>query len=168
VIVAVDVHYRQAFAKAVSIEFEDWADAQPARIHEVRIEEVAAYEPGQFYKRELPCILKVLACTPLERVSCIVVDGYVTLGNGAKPGLGKYLYDHLNQQIPVIGVAKRSFHDNGEQVAQLLRGESKNPLFLTAAGMPLKEALAKVKFMQGGYRMPDLLRILDQQTKQDT
>lgn len=40
--------------------------------------EIAPYQPGEFYRRELPCLLAVLACGPVAEV--IVVDGYVWLG----------------------------------------------------------------------------------------
>ncbi|MCJ8155622.1 hypothetical protein MKJ01_17835 [Chryseobacterium sp. SSA4.19] len=36
----------------------------------------------------------------------IIVDGYVTLDNDGKLGLGGYLYDAMGQKVPVIGLAK--------------------------------------------------------------
>lgn len=164
-ILAIDVHYRATFAKAISIEFETWQDEHPSKIHEVLIDEVAAYVPGQFYKRELPCILKVLEKTPLEKIEVIIVDGYVTLSDEGKFGLGMYLYEALNQKIPIIGVAKRSFKDNEQQVQKVWRGESKNPLYVTSVDFDLEEAVHQIQQMKGQYRIPTLLKILDQHTK---
>ena len=59
-IVAIDVHYRTTFAKVVAIEFDQWTDKIPTKISETILEEVAAYVPGEFYKRELPCLLEII------------------------------------------------------------------------------------------------------------
>ena len=57
---------------------------------------VAAYVPGQFYRRELPCLLAVfgLVRQPLE---IILIDGYVWLDAQGMPGLGGHLFDALGQ-----------------------------------------------------------------------
>lgn len=164
-IIAIDVHYRENFAKAVAIEFETWQDEKASKVYEVQINKAAEYIPGQFYKRELPCILKVLEKTSLESTDVIVVDGYVTLSNEGKFGLGMYLYEALNQKIPIIGVAKKSFKDNEQQVRKVLRGESKNPLYVTSVGFDLDKAAKLIEQMKGEYRIPTLLKILDQHTK---
>lgn len=163
--VAIDVHYRTTFAKAVSIEFEDWKAEQPTLINEVILPEVSPYIPGQFYKRELPCILKVLELTNLSKVDTIIIDGYVTLDDKGKPGLGRYLYEHLQQSIPIIGIAKRPFKDNAQYVKKIFRGESKQPLYITSIGVELTEVAKKIQEMSGKFRIPTLLKILDKETK---
>lgn len=164
-IVAIDVHYRTDFAKAVAIEFQTWQDATPLNIHVIQLESVAEYVPGQFYKRELPCILAVLEKVALEEVECIVVDGYVWLSNEGKHGLGMYLYEALDQKAPIIGVAKRSFKDNDAYVKKVFRGASKNPLYVTSVGIDVEVAANYIQDMYGAYRLPDLLKTLDRQTK---
>ncbi|WP_321540339.1 hypothetical protein [Flavobacterium piscinae] len=47
-IVAVDVHYKEAYAKTVLVLFEDWLDDTYTEILEVNTFEVADYEPGFF------------------------------------------------------------------------------------------------------------------------
>jgi len=165
-ILALDVHYRNDHAKAVSVAFKDWQDAPPQEIKEVLIEEVADYIPGQFYKRELPCLLKVLAQTPREQVDLIIIDGYVFLDDAGRPGLGYYLYEALDKKIPIVGVAKRAFKNNKKHVREILRGKSKNPLFITSVGIELEVAAEFIQEMPGKYRMPDMLRLLDQTTKE--
>jgi len=164
-IIAIDVHYRENTAKTVSIEFENWLDDVPASIHIIETPIVADYVPGQFYKRELPCILEILKLSDLSKISAIIVDGYVVLDDAGKKGLGGYLYAELNQQIPIVGVAKRSFHSLKEKVIPVKRGESKNPLFVTQLGGDLTDYAKKVAEMAGDFRIPNLLKILDAETK---
>ena len=132
-IAALDVCYSETGATASGVLFMHWTSEQHARELREFIEQVQPYEPGSFYKRELPCLLKLLE--PVKgRVETIIVDGYVWLGPGNSPGLGAHLYEALGKQVPVIGVAKSMFRGatNSEAV---LRGRSRRPLHVTAAGM---------------------------------
>jgi deoxyribonuclease V len=79
--------------------------------------------------------------------------------------LGTYLYEALVRKVPVIGVAKTRFFSNTQYVAEILRGESKNPLFVTSVGMPLDTAAARIQSMAGPFRIPTLLKLLDVETK---
>ena len=79
---------------------------------------VSRYISGQFYKRELPGILRLLEQfdeTPDE----MVIDGYVMLGD--RPGLGQYLFESFVGRIPVIGVAK-SKHRKSSAIEVLTEG----------------------------------------------
>jgi len=158
-IVSVDVDYRPDFAQAAAVVFEDWEEAAPLEERVVRIDEVAPYVPGAFYKRELPCILAVLK-EILQRPAIVVVDGYVWLGGLSKPGLGAHLYRALGESTSVIGVAKTPFHSATDAIA-ITRGKSLTPLFVTAAGMNACDAAASVARMHGPYRIPTLLKRTD-------
>ena len=60
-IAAVDVCYdEQGGAVAACVLFHAFSDAQEARVLVERVTGVLPYEPGSFYKRELPCVLQVL------------------------------------------------------------------------------------------------------------
>ena len=72
-----------------------------------------------------------------------------------------HLYDSLENKIPVIGVAKRSFEGTPEQF-ELYSGESAKPLFVTAVGMTLEEAKAHIVSMHSEHRIPTLLKRVDQ------
>ncbi|MEM6298477.1 MAG: endonuclease V, partial [Bacteroidota bacterium] len=128
-------------------------------IFRVVVNEIAPYESGSFYKRELPCLLRLLE--EVESYSTtIIIDGYCWLSDETQKGLGAYLYETLEGQIPVIGVAKNAFKNS--QVAQpLYRGESQKPLYVTAVGMPLDEAVKNIEQMHGEYRLPTLLKAVD-------
>jgi len=164
-ILALDVHYRTDTAKTVCIVFHNWTDEKPADMHTTFTADVAEYEPGAFYKRELPCLLEALKSFSMNEIAVIVIDGYVVLDDNGKPGLGAHLFDALEQKIPVIGVAKTRFFSNTQFVAEIFRGESQNPLFVTAAGIPLDIAADHIRSMAGPYRMPGLLKLLDSETK---
>lgn len=164
-IFTVDVQYQEQTATAAGLLFPHWDKADIAHTLTKEITAIAPYEPGFFYKRELPCILSLLEDVaihhPIAQLEAIVVDGFVTLGEDHKPGLGMYLYDRLNHQVPVMGVAKRQFFGT-PKVCEVYRGQSQSPLFVTAQGMDLEQAKAHVKSMHGDHRLPTLLKRVDQ------
>lgn len=165
-ILAIDVYYWDNQAKTVSVNFDNWEREEVLEIQEAMLTDVDPYVPGAFYKRELPCILKVLEKIDREQIDLIIVDGYVVLDDEGKLGLGAYLYYELMERIPVIGVAKKKFHSNTRLVKEVLRGESQNPLFVSSIGIDLVEAADRIQNMQGDYRMPTLLKLVDTKSKE--
>jgi deoxyribonuclease V len=87
------------------------------------------------------------------------VDGYVLLGPN-RPGLGARLFEALGNSIPVIGVAKTYFQ--GSRAASVRRPGSDRPLFVTAVGVDLGLAAEQIARMHGPFRIPTLLRRVDQ------
>ena len=164
-LIALDVAYFGTQGHAVAVAFTDWTTAEVTAVYSATLDQVPPYEPGAFYKRELPCLLAVLAQVELAVVSCLLVDGYVTLGAEARPGLGQHLYQALGSRLPVVGVAKTRFAKVGPQVALVRRGHSQNPLYVTSAGLPLSEAARLVGGLPGPYRFPTVLKHLDDLTK---
>lgn len=165
-IIAVDVNYGENQAKSVGVIFQRWEDSKPLEVIVSYTENPHEYEPGFFYKRELPCIQELLKLTDINQIHTIVVDGYVYLNNEKKPGLGHYVYTNFEGRIPVIGVAKSAFHDNEALVKKIYRGSSTKPLYITSVGMELEVAAEHIQSMYGEYRFPHLLKLLDQQTKE--
>lgn len=165
-ILATDIYYFDDKAKAVAVAFERWTDEQPTQVFTCQLDQVAEYVPGEFYKRELPCILEVLKQPDLNQVEAIVVDGYVILDNKGKIGLGGHLFHALGGTIPVIGVAKTNFASNTRQVVEVLRGNSQRPLFVTAMGMDVSEAANHIHSMAGTFRLPTLLKEVDKISKE--
>jgi deoxyribonuclease V len=158
-ILAVDVAYRGTAATAAGVLFTSWDSDSAARTVIAKIENVAEYVPGEFYLRELPCIGKLLEQVDVP-LDCIVIDGYVTLGENESPGLGWRLWESRGRTTPVIGVAKTAFAGTPTQ-ARLYRGATARPLFVTAVGIPLVEAKACIARMHGQHRLPDLLTAAD-------
>lgn len=165
-ILAFDTYYFNAKAKTVCLRFERWTDSEPVDTFSEITEEIPDYEPGEFYKRELPCILSLLGKVPKEGMEYVIIDGFVFLDDEGKNGLGGYLYESLRREIPVIGVAKSSFHNNRKNVRELIRGKSKNPLYISAAGIDPDTAYSMIKSMKGEFRIPTLLKLLDGKTKE--
>jgi deoxyribonuclease V len=161
-----DTYYYNDKAKTVCLSFEDWNKEDDFIIYSETISNIAEYVSGEFYKRELPCILGLISKIDLEKVNLIIIDGFVYLNDNDKFGLGAYLYDALNKEIPIIGVAKRDFASINKNREILFRGKSQNPLFITSVGIELKTASEKIKNMNGEYRIPTLLKEVDRLTRE--
>lgn len=164
-IYAFDTYYYDNYANTICLAFPDWTSEHEAEIFRERTAISSDYESGAFYKRELPCILSLLNKINLNPNDLIIVDGYVTLDENGKNGLGGYLYEALNQKIPVVGIAKKGFNSNDPERRTVYRGESKTPLFLTSKGVDVDEIKAKLKQMHGSFRIPTLLKKLDHLTR---
>ncbi|MEL6655008.1 MAG: endonuclease V [Bacteroidota bacterium] len=158
-----DVHYREDFAQAAAVLLKDWTDTEATKTYVIQTPLAGEYEPGQFYKRELPVLQELLSKIE-ESLSFLVVDSYVYLGPD-RPGLGVYLYEAVDKKIPVIGVAKTHFRAAEAVEVPLLRGESLKPLFITSIGCEAIWAAGSIAEMAGPYRMPDMLKLADQLSK---
>jgi deoxyinosine 3'endonuclease (endonuclease V) len=164
-ILAFDTYYHDPAAHTVCIAFHDWTQTEPTAIYRETISGIAAYEPGAFYKRELPCILSLLRQIDLNPVTTILIDGFVYLDDNRSPGLGAHLYAALDVRIPVIGVAKTNFATLHTLKQPVVRGSSERPLYITAIGTDLDLAAQQIARMDGTFRIPTLLKLLDQQTR---
>lgn len=155
-------------ANTICLAFENW-DAEVADHEFSEIKDgVSEYIPGEFYKRELPCILGLFnqIKTEINNISCIVIDGFVYLDDNFKAGLGKHLFDSLNGKIPVIGVAKTNFATVEKLKMELFRGESRTPLYISSVGIKMETACDLIEKMHGNYRIPTLLKKVDTLTRQ--
>lgn len=145
---------------AAGVLFQKWDDECCEEIFTSHISDVEDYVPGEFYKRELPCVLKLLADHEINP-DCIVIDGLVYLDGRNKAGLGKHLFDALAGEISVIGVAKQSFKDITAEF-EVYRGGSEKPLFVTSVGVETATAKRWIAHMHGAFRVPTLLKKVDQ------
>ncbi len=158
-IACLDTDYRDDKAQCACVVLEDWTDTKPFKLYRVEVDPVAPYEPGAFFKRELPGLLKVLSLVA-EPLDFIVIDGFVLLGEN-RSGLGLHLFQSLHGRTPVIGVAKSSFQGAENVAHPLIRGTSKQPLWITAVGAELDEAVAHIQRMAGPHRIPAMLKAAD-------
>jgi deoxyribonuclease V len=159
-IACTDVHYTNTRAIAACILFHDWSDAHPDLAITEPVDDPAPYEPGRFYLRELPALLSVISKLTVRRPEVIIIDGYVWLGDRDHPGLGAHLHKALGGSAAVIGVAKKLFR-RGSAVQSVRRGTSARPLYVSAAGMDLSEAAARIVELHGEFRVPTLLKRVD-------
>jgi deoxyribonuclease V len=158
-IACTDVHYTNTHAVAACILFHDWSDTYPDLAITERVDAPAPYEPGRFFLRELPPLLSVISKLTV-RPEVIIIDGYVWLGDWDHPGLGAHLHKALGKTGAVIGVAKNPFRP-GPAVQSVRRGTSASPLYVSAAGMDLNEAAARIVDLHGEFRVPTLLKRVD-------
>lgn len=159
-ILLLDAAYSDAAVAAAGILMPRWDAEAPTSVWSKRIDEMPrAYEPGQFYKRELPILMSLIDDCPLP-VSEIVIDGYVWLSGDGRAGLGAHLYEALARKVPVIGVAKTKFRDDAWS-QPVRRGASESPLYVTAAGIDRSAAATRVARMSGVGRIPTLLKAVD-------
>lgn len=160
-----DVHYQDnesannTTAIVTGVRFSGIEHATILSEHIIEVNDVAPYQSGQFYKREMPCLLALI-----EQIQApfdvIIIDGYVFLDGINQAGLGKYLYDHLADQKPIIGIAKNRFADITEDYA-VWRGVSKHPLYVTSVGLDNEQAKTRVKTMDGNHRIPTMVNHVD-------
>jgi deoxyribonuclease V len=155
-----DVHYESHAVVTAGLGFSHWEDASSVLEVVVRTESApAVYEPGQFYKRELPHLTALIARVHSRvTINALIVDGHVWLGPG-RPGLGAHLYGALEDPIAVIGVAKSAFHEG--VAIPVVRGASRAPLFVTARGIDPAHAAELVRTMHGPHRLPTLIKRVD-------
>jgi deoxyribonuclease V len=163
-IAAVDVDYRADATIAACVVFRDWSDATEVAHYIDRGPIADPYIPGEFYRRELPALLRVLSKVP-DGLGAVIIDGYVWLAGEDQPGLGAHLYDALNHRVAVIGVAKAAFHTSSVAIP-IFRGTSKRPLLITSTGIDVNIAAVNIQRMHGASRVPTLLKRVDQLCRQ--
>jgi deoxyinosine 3'endonuclease (endonuclease V) len=157
-----DVHYEADRAITALVRFDRFTDEEPIDILVTTTQINSGYVPGEFYKRELPCLVHAVQASNYF-FDTLVIDGYVCLAAPRK-GLGHHLFDALDQKTAIIGIAKNpmklAIHHT-----PVLRGSSGKPLFISALGMELNEASERVKSMHGPFRLPTLVKLADQAAK---
>lgn len=183
-ILAIDVQYKDtettSTGYAAGVLFDGWESSAPTHTYTYVHANAEPYVAGSFFKRELPPILALIAAAPVAPRT-IVVDGFVDLVSeaGAKPGLGRRLFEHLGGGVVVIGVAKNPFRSKGEATGkeepatpglnthpgEVFRGNSGRALYVTSAGVSQEVAMALVKGMHGANRQPTMLKLVDREAR---
>lgn len=160
---AIDVHYEGETAFVAGITFSEPTQKEPDHIYYSELEVPGEYESGEFYKRELPCIIKLIEENNLFP-SVVIIDGFTYLDSQHSVGLGARLESYFSDEgkdVGVIGVAKNSRKDT-PQSWEVLRGSSAKPLYVKAAGMNDDVARKIISEMHGDFRHPTLLKLVDQ------
>lgn len=158
-----DVGYFDNAAKVVGLVIDEIGHTQ---ILQKVVDNPMPYVPGEFYKRELPCLMALINDVPINQLEYIIIDGYVYVDNDELYGLGGHLYRALAAKVPIIGVAKTFYKGNEQTTVKVVRGQSKSPLFVSSIGIDLNKAAHIIETMQGPNRIPDLIKKVDTLTKQ--
>lgn len=153
-IIAMDCHYTDTGAAAAACGITAWTHGDVVARHRITDAVAHEYVPGEFFRRELPLLLRVLAEVdwPLE---AILIDAYVDLAPD-HPGLGRRLVEAARLAQPVIGVAKTRYA-GATHAIEVLRGSSSKPLLITAANITAERAAELVHSMHGANRIPTLI-----------
>lgn len=154
-----DVYYAANNATAAAIVFSDWRSPVAEFEYTTNLSEVADYEPGKFYLRELAPLLAVIDKIE-QSIDTLVIDGYCHLSSDLKPGLGAYLDDALSRHVEIVGVAKNRYRES-RHAAEVFRGVSSKALFVTSIGVDSKLAAERVASMDGDFRIPTMLKAVD-------
>lgn len=157
-IAALDAHYAAAAAAGGCVLFEGWRAPDALSEATVLTSAPADYEPGAFYKRELPVLLALLDKLD-ARPEIVIVDGYTRFGPG-RPALGAHLRQALGGGPIIVGVAKTPYA-GAEGAADVIRGGAARPLIVTADGIDVAAAATAVAAMSGPYRLPTHLKRAD-------
>lgn len=164
-IAVLDVACRDQVAVVGMVLFRDWDSAIPSYTGRFLCTTPAAYIPGAFYRRDLPCLIKALASTKHDYTH-VLIDGYVHLRDQARKGSGRHLYEHLADSATVIGVAKNPLVV-AEDYIQVCRGRSRKPLFISAVGMDTVAAAECIVRMAGGSRILTMIKLADRLSRQE-
>jgi deoxyribonuclease V len=118
VFVAADVHYlASGGARAAAVVAADAAFSHLASDRIASVPHVEPYQPGQFWRRELPPLHAAL--DGLANMNLLIIDGYADLDPDGRSGLGARAREEFG--VPVIGVAKSAFRAATHAIA-VLRG----------------------------------------------
>ncbi|MGF1510299.1 MAG: endonuclease V [Myxococcota bacterium] len=158
-LICLDVHYLDQSAVTAGVGFRAWESEDVGfSVVSRQVGSPHPYQPGAFYRRELPLLQTVFQYV-MERPKIVVVDGYVRLGE-SRAGLGAHLYHALGETTAVVGVAKNRFA-SAQGAIEVKRGESSRPLYVSAIGMAPEAAAEGVRRMAGPYRIPTMLKTVD-------
>ena len=160
-ILAVDTYYQGSIARTSGLIIDDWQSEHPSEIFNNTFTVDEDYVPGEFFRRELPCILDLLKEIDPTKYELIIVDGYVILDAEGKKGLGGYLHEALDVKVPIIGVAKNPYHQVDSFATKILRGDSSKALYITSVGIQQDVAAERIKSMHGEHRIPTILKQVD-------
>lgn len=167
-------YYSESDCYTVGVVFDNWKSDTPKMTKSVHTRHFDNYIPGNFYKRELPGILDILKEFNINDIDTIIIDGYCWLNDrekGLVKGLGMYLNDALSVDYPdidIIGVGKTLYGKRSTSIYnEIIRGKAKKPLFITDCRLTNNETAGmKIKSMTGKFRIPYMLKYLDDRTKE--
>ena len=195
--VYIDVYYyidpktNKEYARTVAGLFKSYQDPKFEKIVITRTDDIAEYEPGNFYKRELPPILDVLK--EIKRLGynlkTIIVDGFVHMaendGTSYHAGLGKRLEYALQgtelEDVEIIGVAKHpysymfedtivEYEDKAMYVNEIPKGVKypKKGMYITSNTdhtMQIAKEIFAMPKLQKGCKFSALFTLIDHETK---
>lgn len=158
-IIVIDGDYNENIGNMAGVLIKNFEDEEICGFISSIVKDIGEYESGSFYKRELKGIENLIKQLNISTIDYIVIDGYARFGIESHKALGERVFDKYN--IPIIGIAKKRNNlcilDNTE----VIRGDSRNPLFVTSVGCSQDFANKKVLNMYGKNRLPYIVKLVD-------
>lgn len=173
-ILLIDVHYDELnnSAHIAGILAEDWVSDKIISTYEIDKDGIdCTYIPGQFYRREMPCIIELWNNLPNDiktNIDTIIVDGFYDIWDGSK-GLGHHVRDWLYEHgyiKEVVGIAKNPCRETNKFTLPVFRTEEsktskcRSALWVNGSNME-NDYQNKVLNMHGKYRIPTLIKAVD-------
>lgn len=173
-ILLTDVFYNEELNSAhiAAIAISDWSSDTIIKSWEIDKNGIdCEYIPGQFYKREMPCLIdlwKQIDDNDKSQISTIIVDGFYDIWNG-KSGLGHHFHDWLTENgydVEVVGIAKSPCRETSEFTLPVYRTEEsktskcRSALWVNGSNMS-NDYQTKVLNMSGKYRIPTMIKAVD-------
>lgn len=163
-LLVVDVAYDDDNNLAYIVGAASSNNERDIKIFTMEMENIEPYVSGEFYKREMPCIEKLIDKHNLEP-DILIVDAFCQFKE--RDCLGGIFHSKHNH-IKVIGVAKNAHRDMPDN-CELIRGlRSSKPLYVTSSGISIDDAKMIIRNLKGDARMPFLLKMVDSLTKKKT
>lgn len=179
-ILLTDVFYNENLNSAhiAAIAIEDWSSDTIIKSWEIDKQGIdCEYIPGQFYKRELPCLIELwnnIDEQDKKQISTIIVDGFYNIWDG-RHGLGHHFYDWLCENgysVEVVGIAKSPCRETSEFTLPVFRTEEskkckcRSALWVNGSNME-NDYQSKVLSMDGKYRIPTMIKAVDKLSRKN-
>lgn len=153
----VAVHLAGEGATTAGVAFDAWDAAEATRTWQSRIAHVAPPARGEPDLRVVHAVLQLFQEHRLQP-ELVVLDGLVHLDADDTPGPGQRLFEALGGRVPVVGVSKKGLPGLTAQF-EVAREDEAPPVVVTAAGLDIGAAKARVRAMHGRKRVPTLVKL---------
>ena len=178
-ILVTDVFYNEInnSAHIAGAVINDWTSDKIVETYELdKIDIDCAYIPGQFYKREMPCLIELWNSIPESKkaqINTFIVDGFYDIWDG-RPGLGHHFRDWLIENgynVEVVGIAKSPCRETNKFTLPVYRTEEsktskcRSALWVNGSNME-NDYQNKVLNMAGKYRIPTIIKKVDKLSRQ--
>ena len=162
-ILAININFQENQDTVAGVLFTRWNSGRAESVLSVKVENTESFIGGEIFGRELK-VVNALLSQCKSKLDYIVLDGLVFSDGHSEAGLGKYIYDQLEEKVVVIGVSNKLVKGLPEECG-LCRGDSGTPLYVTAVSVGLSQAKELITSMHGKFRMPTLLKLAEKKSR---
>lgn len=151
------VHHEPTGSTAAACAFEEWSAAEPEKVYVTRLDPLPVPARGTPDERDAQAVTALVNQHHLVP-ELVVMDGLVHLDVSETPGPLARVHAALGGGVPVVGVSRAAFKAGPAPSHEVEREDEAPPVLVTAAGLDLGAAKARVRAMHGRKRVPTLLK----------